>query len=220
MVGAVVDPDPDVLHRVARRRRPSASPRRTPFSTAGMKPEGMTPPLIALTNSKPSIGRIVQRARSRCGSRRTARARRSASCGGRGPSPSGGSSPGTGTRGGFRLTSTPKRSLRRSTITSTCTCESPATICSPVCGSRWRSIVGSSSWSRRSAVNTLSSSPLLRGLHRERHHGRRQLDLRHLDRFVPRRPASRRRASPSAWRRRRCHRARTPRRGPSRRRRS
>ena len=29
---------------------------RTPFSTAGMKPPGMTPPLIALTNSKSPSG--------------------------------------------------------------------------------------------------------------------------------------------------------------------
>src|SRR6266566_5174441 len=54
-----------------------------------------------------------------------------------------------GTRGGFKVTSAPKRSFIRSTITSTWICERPATICSPVWASRWRSIVGSSSWRRR-----------------------------------------------------------------------
>src|ERR1700754_3171123 len=48
-------------------------------------------------------------------------------------------------------------------MTSTWTCESPATICSPVCWSRCRSIVGSSSCRRRSAAEHLSSSPLVFG---------------------------------------------------------
>src|SRR5436190_1246204 len=58
------------------------------------------------------------------------------------------------------MTSAPNRWRIRSTITSTWICDRPATICSAVCGSRCRSIVGSSSCRRRSAVKTLSSSPL------------------------------------------------------------
>ena len=46
----------------------------------------------------------------------------------------------------------------RSTITSTWICVSPAMICSPVWLSRWKSIVGSSSCSRRSAAPIFSSS--------------------------------------------------------------
>ena len=95
-----------------------------------------------------------------------------------------GSSPGTGTRGGLRSTSAPKRAFSRSTTTSTCICDSPATICSPVCWSRCRSIVGSSSCRRRSAGEDLVLVALGLGLHRERHDRRGQRDRRHRDRLV------------------------------------
>ena len=68
-----------------------------------------------------------------------------------------------GTRGGCSVTSTPNRRCIRSSVTSTCICERPATIVSPVCGSRWMSSEGSSSCSRRSDVCTFSSSPLCLG---------------------------------------------------------
>ena len=54
MVLAVEERDPDALHRVAGDHAAPASPPATPFSTAGMNPPGITPPLIAFTNSKPS----------------------------------------------------------------------------------------------------------------------------------------------------------------------
>jgi hypothetical protein len=57
----------------------------------------------------------------------------------------------------------PKRERSRSTATSTWICDSPATISSPVCGSRCRSSVGSSSCRRLSAVKSFSSSPLAFG---------------------------------------------------------
>src|ERR687886_726750 len=54
-----------------------------------------------------------------------------------------------GTRGWCRSTSTPKRRRSRSTATSTWICDSPERSCSPVCGSRRRTSVGSSSCRRR-----------------------------------------------------------------------
>ena len=84
-------------------------------------------------------------ARSRCGSRRTGRGRRSASCSGRAPWRACGSSPGRAPAAACSSTSAPKRRFIRSTITSTWICVRPAMICSPVCGSRWTSSVGSSS---------------------------------------------------------------------------
>ena len=68
-----------------------------------------------------------------------------------------------GTRGGCVTTSTPKRRLRRSSVTSTCICERPSTSISPVRSSRRTSSVGSSSCRRRSDVPSFSSSPLRAG---------------------------------------------------------
>ena len=53
VVGAVEEAHAHALDREAGHRAVLHAPRRTPFSTAGMKPVGITPPLIALTNSKP-----------------------------------------------------------------------------------------------------------------------------------------------------------------------
>ena len=177
-----------------------------------MKPPGITPPLIALTNSKPSPpGRA---ARSRCGSRRTGRGRRSASCSGRAPWRLPLIVSRYGTRGGFSSTSTPKRSFIRPTITSTWICVRPATICSPVCSSRWRSIVGSSSWRRRSAVGDLLLVAL-RLRPRSRTPSRAPAAAAASDATLRRpRRARRPRASPSASPPRRCRRGRTRRRAP------
>ncbi len=60
MVAAVEEPHAHAAHAGSRRRQPLAIASCTPFSTAGMKPCGMTPPLISLTNSKScSQGSIV-----------------------------------------------------------------------------------------------------------------------------------------------------------------
>ena len=57
VVLAVVDGDAHVLHRIAGDRARARAPVRTPFSTAGMKLSGMTPPLTSSTNSKPAAAR-------------------------------------------------------------------------------------------------------------------------------------------------------------------
>ncbi len=194
VVGAVDEPYAHVLDRIAGDDALRPSPRSTPFSTAGMKPFGITPPLISSTNSKPrrraSSGSISMWQSPNWPRPPVCFLWRPCALAGRG------SSPGRARAAASASTSTPKRVRSRSTITSTWTCESPATICSPVCGSRCRSIVGSSSCRRRSAVNTLSSSPLVLRLDRERHHRRRELD-RSASRSARRGPrASRRRASP------------------------
>ncbi len=54
-------------------------------------------------------------------------------------------------------------------------------ICSPVCGSRWTSRVGSSSSRRRIAVAAFSSSPFDFGLVGERHHRRGEVERREVD---------------------------------------
>ena len=150
-----------VLDRVAGERRRAAIASAMPFSTAGMKPFGIEPPLISSTNSKP--GARPRRARSRCGSRRTGRGRRSASCSGRGPWRACGPPPGRGRAAGAARSRRRSGSFIRSTITSTWTWVSPAMICSPVCWSRWTSSVGSSSSRRRIALAAFSSSPLVLG---------------------------------------------------------
>ena len=60
--------------------------------------------------------------------------------------------------------STPKRRFARSSATSTCIWLIPERISSPVCGSRRRRSVGSSSASRRIEVATFSSSPFAFGV--------------------------------------------------------
>ena len=54
MVLAVEEAHADVLDRVAGDARRAAIASATPFSTAGMKPPGITPPLIAFSNSRPA----------------------------------------------------------------------------------------------------------------------------------------------------------------------
>ena len=69
-----------------------------------------------------------------------------------------------GTCGWWSSTSAPNRLLTRSTATSTWIWLRPESSCSPVCGSRRITSVGSSSERRRSAVPTFSSSPFAFGV--------------------------------------------------------
>ena len=66
-------------------------------------------------------------------------------------------------RGGFRLTSTPKRRFSLATVTSICSCPWPESSSSFVCGSRLYLIDGSSSSRRCIDVLILSSSPRVLG---------------------------------------------------------
>ena len=160
VVRAVDEPDPDADHREARPARPSASTPGCPCRRRRGSPAGSRRRRSCRGTRSPR-GRAA--ARSRCGSRRTGRGRRSASCAGRGRAPPSGSPRGTGTRGGCVIMSTPKRRLTRSTVTSMCICERPSTSCSPVRSSRCTPSVGSSSCRRRSAWLSLSSSPFFDG---------------------------------------------------------
>ena len=129
VVLAVVEAHPHVLDRVAG-EHPALHRLRDPLLDRGDEARRDHAALDRVHELEP--GARARPARSRCGSRRTGRGRRSASCSGRAPWRACGSSPGRAPAAACSSISAPKRRFIRSTITSTWIWVSPAMICSPV----------------------------------------------------------------------------------------